>query len=90
MLIKIRATKQADVLKFFFQINLHKKDNILLEQIKNFFNVGKIYDYDTVSSRYLITSVKDLQTIRKHFNEYQLHTQKRAYFEFWKQALSLV
>ena len=36
--IKIRLTKQVDVLDFFFTINLHKKDQVLLEQVQKIFN----------------------------------------------------
>jgi len=52
--------------KLFYQIDLHRKDQALLEQIKKIFNVGYIYNSSTVS-RYYVTSVEDLQVISEHF-----------------------
>ena len=78
MSIKIIHTKQVDVLSFFFyQINLHRKDQALLEQVKKFFNVGNIYNSPT-ASRYYVSSVKDLQIITQHFDKYPLASDKRA------------
>lgn len=53
-------------MKLFFQINLHKKDYVLLEQIQNYFGAGKIYK-NSDAIQYLVSSVKDLQLIQKHF-----------------------
>jgi hypothetical protein len=92
--------------KLFLQINLHKKDRrarsarrsspeegadlVLMEQIEKFSGVGKIYKYDSDAIRYLVYSVKDLQVIIKHLDEYLLHTKKRADFELWKKAFELI
>jgi hypothetical protein len=64
-----------------FQIELHKKDLALLEQIQKFFGVGKIYSKNRDSISYLVTSIKDLQVIKDHFDCYPLITQKRADYE---------
>lgn len=42
------------------------------------------------SIQYVVSSVKELQVIKKHFENFPLHTQKRADFELWKQALDIV
>jgi len=77
--------------KLFFQINLNKKDYVLLEQIQNYFGAGKIYkNKNSDSIQYLVTSVKDLLLIQKHFDKYPLHTKKRADFELWKKAFDLI
>lgn len=74
----------------FYQINLHKKDLALLEQIQSSFNgVGQIYNKPLATS-YYVYSVKDLQIIIDHFDNYTLLTQKRADFELFKQAFALV
>lgn len=42
------------------------------------------------SITYLVTSIKDLQVIREHFDKYPLITKKRADFELWIQIFSLI
>lgn len=76
--------------KHYFAIHIHKKDQALLEKINNFFNVGKIYVNKDDSIQYLVFSVKKLQVIRKHFEDYPLHTRKRADFELWIKAFELI
>lgn len=89
---KDKAYRTGWRVKLFYQINLHKKDQNLLEQIQKFFNVGKIYNNDpSTSSRwYYVTSITDLEVIIQHFDKYPLHTKKRADFELFKQILDLV
>jgi len=61
-----------------------------LEQIQKFFGLfsapqktsGKVYIKSKGSANYLVTSIKDLQVIREHFDKYPLFTKKkRADFE---------
>jgi len=62
-----------------------------LEQIQNYFAAGKIYiNKNSNSIQYLVSSVKDLQLIQKHFDKYPLHTKKWADFELWKKAFDLI
>ena len=61
-----------------FSINLHEKDQYLLEQINKFFGVGKIYKQASGPIRFCVTSVKDLRIIINHFDKYPLITQKLA------------
>ena len=66
--------------KLIYQINLHKKDQALLEQIQSYFNgSGQIYNKPLATS-YYVTSLQDLQIIIDHFDNYKLLTQKRADF----------
>lgn len=81
--------KQIDESGFFFQIDLHKKDKVLLEQIKNYYGLGNLY-IDNTKVRYLVTSIKDLQVIIEHFYKYPLYTKKCADFLLWKKAFDLV
>jgi len=67
--------------RLFFQISLHVKDKILLEQIKDFFGVGEIYSKTSDSIIYSVKSIKDLTIIIDHFEKYPLITQKRADYE---------
>jgi hypothetical protein len=73
-----------------FQIELHKKDLALLEQVQKFFGVGKIYSKNRDSICYLVTSIKDLQVIKDHFDCYPLITQKRADYELWKRIIEIM
>ena len=76
--------------RLFFQINLHEKDEVLLEQIKQFFLVGRIDKTINNTINYKVYSVKDLLVIRKHFDKFPLHTKKRADFELWIKVLDLI
>jgi len=76
--------------KLYFEIHIHNKDLVLLEQIQKFFCVGKIYKKNNNTISYLVESVKDLQVIREHFEKYPLHTKKRADFELWVKILDLI
>jgi LAGLIDADG endonuclease len=71
---KDNAYKRGWGVKLFFEIHLHKKDTDLLQKIKEFFNVGKVYNSKPNSSKYFVTSIADLQVIKNHFNNYPLHT----------------
>lgn len=73
----------------FFQINLHKKDINLLEQIKNYFSVGKFDVHEDVVS-YVVFSEKELVTIAEHFHKYTLCTQKSIDFKFWFEVLNII
>lgn len=59
-----------------------KKKNKVLELVKKkFFNVGIIFNCcNFVWSKYLVSSVKDLQAIKEHFDKYPLNSQKGADF----------
>lgn len=76
-------------LELRYEIHLHRKDTVVLEQISKFFNgVGNIY-VKSESSTYCVSSEKDLQVIINHFNNYPLQTQKRLDFWLLKQAFAL-
>lgn len=72
----------------YFQLGLHKKDRVVLDKIKNYFGVGKIYEQDV--DVYKVQSVKDLKSIIDHFDNYPLITNKRADYELWKQVVEIV
>lgn len=73
-----------------FQIELHKKDLALLVQIQKFFGVGKINSKSRGTICYLVSSIKDLQVIKDHFDCYPLITQKRADYELWKRIVEIM
>lgn len=68
-----------------FGIALHKRDEALLQRIKEYFGVGTIYtDRDYVV--YAVRSLKELTEI-PHFEKHPLLTQKRSDFELFKQIV---
>lgn len=75
----------------FFEITLHEKDFALLELIQKFFGVGKIYvKKENSAISYIVSSVKELEIIREHFEKYPLLTNKRMDFELWAQTLDII
>ena len=59
-----------------FQIHLHSRDLALLERIKSYFGVGKIFVEKNGSIQYKVSSIKDLRVIIDHFDRYPLVTSK--------------
>jgi hypothetical protein len=88
--ISIFKDKAYRRVKLYFEIHIHKKDLAILEEIKQIFIVGKIYKKNDNTISFLVTSIKDLQVIREHFDKYPLHTKKRADFELWKKAFNII
>lgn len=72
------------------RITLHKKDKALLEEIQNYFGVGRIDKHGTQSYEYRASSVKDLAVIINHFNNYPLITQKFKDYQLFYQAFNLI
>ncbi len=69
---------------------LHKKDLFVLEAIKNFLGVGKIYVQGTTSAEYRVFSIKELEVVLDHFDKFPLLSQKYADFFLFKQAYLLL
>lgn len=88
--IKDNKSKSGWRVKVVFEVFLHIRDIDLLWALKkSFLNVGNIYSQNT-KCNYFVYSVKDLQVIIEHFNNYPLITQKQTDFFLFKQALDLV
>lgn len=74
-----------------FEIGLHNKDLNILKGLLSYFGVGGIYKHSGDMLRYKVSSVKDLlKVIIPHFDKYPLVTKKRADFELFKSALSII
>ncbi len=73
-----------------FQIKLHGRDIILLNQIKTFFGVGTLVKDGTYIA-FTVKTVKNLcDVIIPHFNNYPLLTQKYADFVLFKQIVAIL
>lgn len=73
-----------------FVISLHKKDLILLNSIKNFFNTGNVFLMGKDASQYRVESLKGLDIIINHFDQYPLKTKKQADYMLFKLAYNLI
>jgi hypothetical protein len=73
-----------------FQIGLHKKDLSILKDIKSTLKVGVISNDTTNSVSFKVTSLKDLEVIINHFDNYPLITQKLGDYILFKQAFDLM
>ena len=73
-------------------MRLHVKDLSILNLLQDYFNgVGKIY-HDTEQNEvlYRVGSMKELETIISHFDNYSLITQKYIDFVLFKQVIELM
>jgi len=73
-----------------FQIHLHSRDLALLEMIKSYFGVGKIFVEKNGSIQYKVSSIKDLRVIVDHFDRYPLVTCKWADYILFRQGVELM
>jgi len=85
----INIQKRSDLILGYsvslsFKIKLHSKDKELLDKISNFFNVGKIYIRKDGYIEYIVNSIKDIEVIIDHFNNYPLITQKLSDYKIFK------
>ena len=74
-----------------FSINLHEREKILLEEIKNFcHHVGSIYKHGSQSLQFKVKSIKNLVVIINHFDKFPLNTKKFADYKLLEQAFKLI
>jgi len=70
---------------------LHKKDQALLELIRQYFNgAGNISKHRKDAIQYQVGSLKDLALVINHFDKYPLITQKLADYQLFKQVIELI
>ena len=73
-----------------FKIVSRCEDLDLLSQVQKFFGLGKITKHGETSSQYTVKSLKDLETIIAHFDNYPLLGQKWADYTLFKSAVQLI
>lgn len=75
-----------------FELNLNKKDKVLLENIKYTLGVGNIYynSYDK-TYKFKVSNINDLSNvIIPHLKKYYLITQKRIDFELFSKIIKII
>ena len=65
-----------------FSLGLHDKDKAILEKLKESLGAGQIYRHGPQSVAFQVQSLKDLENIIKHFDNFPLMTEKFADYEF--------
>lgn len=73
-----------------FKITLHSKDKALVENLRNYFEVGTVTTRTDGYIQYWVGSIIDLETIVKHFDSYPLITQKWADYQLFRQVFELI
>lgn len=72
-----------------YGLNVHLKDKQLLKEIQSFFKVGNVRQGDN-NCQFVVTSLKDLEVIIDHFDNYPLISQKYSDYHLFKLAFELV
>lgn len=80
-----------------FEIGVHSRDKELLILIRNYFSrlvaqegVGKISTIGHLNVKYNVTSIKELELLIKHFDNYPLITHKFSDYMLWRQVILMV
>jgi hypothetical protein len=82
--------KMGYQIQAIFKMALHSKDLDLLYQVQNFFGTGKITKHGETTSQYTVKSLKDLEIIISHFDNYPLLGQKWADYTLFKDGVQLI
>lgn len=83
-------TQTAWAVKISLTVTLHEKDKALLEQICNYFGVGKIRRSGGQLLQFRVDSMKELLVILDHLEKYPLITTKREVFDTWKKSFNII
>lgn len=96
-ILKNNNYKAGYVVVPIFSIHLHIKDYLLLEHIKNYFQVGSLrrsLKNNKTGNRSVIYTVRSLKDITNniipHFDNYPLLTKKRADYLLFKEVVNLM
>jgi hypothetical protein len=77
-------------IKPIFAIGLHKKDIEILKMIKYSLGIGNIHTHGIDSIQFRVDSIKELQVVINHFENYPLVTAKLADYILFKKALDII
>ena len=92
-LINVRPNSKLKTgysVELVFKIALHSKDKALVENLKNYFGVGTVTARGSDCIQFWVGSLKDLQVIVHHFDNYPLITQKWSDYQLFKQVVELM
>lgn len=90
-IVKSSKYKVGWMVQASFSIGLHKKDSVILEQIKaTLGNIGNISQQGSDAIRFRVQSIKDLFFVIDHFDKFPLITQKRGDYILWKSIVEIM
>lgn len=92
-LINVRPNPKMKIgysIELVFKISLHLKDKALSENLRNFFGVGTVTIRGSDCIQYWVGSLKDLQVIVNHFDNYPLISEKWSDYRLFRQVLDLM
>ena len=69
---------------------MHEKDKALLEKIKNYWGVGKIYKCGPKAVQLRVESRRYIARIIEHFSKYLLITQKLTDYELFNKTFNII
>jgi hypothetical protein len=72
-----------------FAVKLNIKNQGLLQELLDFFMVGKIYNLGEKGGIYRVSKQEDLAQIIEHFERFPLKGAKLASYQLWKQMIEL-
>jgi len=73
-----------------YKITLHEKDVNLLNQLQIYFSAGSVFNHGKQTKQFGVRSIKDLQILINHFDQYTLKTQKLNDYNLFKEAFKIV
>ena len=91
-------SRDGSSFNLYFAIKLNDSDKELIEQIQDFFGVGKIYNvqarlpgkysgFTRPALYYRVTKLDELQRVIEHFDKYPLSGRKLKTYQVWKDML---
>jgi hypothetical protein len=73
-----------------FKISLHKKDQKVLEAIRNYLGVGNITADGADGIRFQVSSMAGLLILINYLEQYPLITQKHGDFILWREIILII
>ena len=82
--------KMGYQIQSIFKITLHKKDQDLLYEVRDYFGVGTVTNHGNTTLQYTVKSLKGLEKVIYHFDKFSLLSQKWADYTLLKNAITLI
>src|SRR5690348_16853163 len=84
-------SRSGNQIALYFAIKLTRADEPLLEQLREFFGVGRLYQVKATKSAalYRVTRHDELHRVTDHFDRYPLHGEKRLGYAVWREMVTL-
>ncbi len=91
--VGVKKSKKVSIgwrITLSFTINLHVIDRAVLELIRNYLGVGRIYQQDKGFVQLRIESIKEIEAVISYFQKYPLITEKLADFVLFMEVYNII